>query len=118
MTYPPQYQPPQYQYPYAVVQRPPSNGQAIAAMICGIVAIAVGVWALVPLLGIISAVLAIAPAIVAVILGHVGMNTSARLNGIGRGQAITGLVLGYTTVAILAGTTIFWQVVIATSSTS
>lgn len=112
MTYPPQY--PQ---PYVVqLQRAPSNGKAIAAMVLGIVAIAVGIWSLVPLLGLIAAFLAVAPAIIAVVLGHLGMNTAQAMGGLGRSQAVTGLVLGYLTLAIIVGTTIFWIVAIGASS--
>lgn len=114
MTYPPQYQPPQYM----VVQRPPSNGQAIGAMVLGIIAAAVGVWAFIPLVGLISALLGFLPAVAAVILGHLGLVTASRMGGTGRSQAMTGLILGYITLAIIVATTIWWIVVIASSSTS
>lgn len=114
MTYPPQY--PQ---PYVVqLQRAPSNGKAVAAMVLGIVAIAVGIWSLVPFLGLVAAFLGFAPAVVAVILGHVGLSASVPLNGLGRSQAVTGLVLGYLTLAIILGTTIYWFTAIGASSSS
>ncbi|MGV2901330.1 DUF4190 domain-containing protein [Microbacterium sp. AGC62] len=114
MTYPPQY--PQ---PYIVqLQRAPSNGQAVGAMVLGIIAIAVGVWALVPFLGIVAALLGFVPAVLAVIFGHLGFNTSVRMQGIGRSQAITGFVLGYVTLAIILGTTVFWFAAIGASNYS
>ena len=115
MTYPPQYPQP----PYVVqMQRPPSNGQAIGSMVLGIIAIAVGIWSFVPLLGIVAALLGFAPAVIAVILGHVGMNTSNRLQGVGRSQAITGLVLGYITLLVIVSTTLFWVIAIGANSTT
>lgn len=116
MAYPPPYQP--YQQPYMVVQRPPSNGQAIGAMVLGIIAAAVGVWAFVPFVGLISAVLGFLPAVIAVILGHLGLNGANRMGGTGRSQAITGFILGYVTLAIIIGTTLFWIIAIIGSSNS
>lgn len=111
MTYPPQY--PQ---PYVVqLQKPPSNGQAIGAMVVGIVAAAVGVWAIIPIIGLISAFLGFIPALIAVILGHLGLRTAGAMGGIGRSQAITGLALGWVTLAIIVGTTLFWVVAMTTA---
>lgn len=98
------------QPPHTVVQlqRPPSNGLAITAMILGIVAIAIGVWSVIPFLGIVAAGLAFVPAVIGVVLGHMGVKQAQRMGGIGRGQAMTGLVLGYVTVGIIVLTTMFW----------
>ena len=71
-----------------------------------------------PFLGIVAAMLGFVPAVVAVILGHIGMNTSNKLQGVGRSQAITALVLGYLTIVIIMGTTLFWLIAIGASSTS
>lgn len=105
MTYSPQHQPPHY---VVQMQRPQSNGPAVTAMVLGIVAAAVGVWALIPILGLISAILAFLPAVVAVILGHLGLRGAHRMGGVGRSQAIAGLTLGYITLGIIIATTLFW----------
>lgn len=115
MSYPPQHQPPQY---VVQIQSPPSNGQAIAALVLGIIGAAVGVWAFVPLLGVIAAMLGFIPALLAVILGHLGMRASQRMQGAGRGQSITGLVLGYLTLGIIVATTMLWIVALAVSAAS
>jgi hypothetical protein len=68
---------------------PPSNGLAIASMVCGLISLPmmVGCW-----LGIFAAV-------PAVICGHMALSQIARqpFQG-GRGFAITGLVTGYLTI--------------------
>jgi hypothetical protein len=98
-----------YQQPYYVqIQKPPTNGLAITSMILGIVAIVIGVWAIVPFLGLAAAVAGFFPAVIAVILGHIGMARAHQMNQIGRGQAMAGLVTGYITLGIIALTTAFW----------
>jgi hypothetical protein len=100
-----------YQQPYYVqIQKPPSNGLAITSMILGIVAIVIGVWALIPFLGIFAAVTGFLPAVIAVILGHIGTLRARQMSGTGRGQAMAGLVTGYITLGIIVLTTAFWIV--------
>lgn len=95
--YPPTYsQPPVYQQPIIqpIVQPvmvavvPPTNGKATASMILGLCSLAVWFLAGIP----------------AVILGHMALKEINLSNGMqgGKGQAITGLVLGYISVAGLA----------------
>ena len=80
-----------YQQPYYVqIQKPPSNGLAITSMILGIVAVVIGVWALIPFLGIFAAVTGFFPAVIAVILGHIGMTRARQMGGTGRGQVMAG----------------------------
>lgn len=110
-----QYQPPQYVY-YAPV-RPPSNGMAVTALVMGIIAITFGIWSPVPFFGLVAASIAFVPGVLAVIFGHVGLNASAS-SRVGRGQSITGLVLGYVTVGLIVITTIGWIAMLTASSGS
>ena len=66
-----------YQVVYQQVVRPPSNGMAVAALVCGILGV-------LPALTIILIFLSPIPAILAIIFGFVGLSTSKRLNGLGR----------------------------------
>lgn len=93
---------------YQNVVRPPSNGMAVTAMVLGIVAIAVGFWSIIPILGLAAAFFAFVPAVLAVIFGTIGRTRSAALGGVGRGQALTGLVLGAVTLGIILLTTVGW----------
>jgi hypothetical protein len=67
-------------------ERPPGNGIAAAALVCGMVAMALG-WLPVVFVG--GAVLALA----ALVLGAVGLGRSRRV-GAGRGFAVGGLITG------------------------
>ena len=97
-----------YQQPYNVqIQKPPSNGLAITSMVAGIVALVIGVWALVPILGLFAAVTGFIPAVIAVITGHRGMARAREMSEIGRGQAMAGLITGYITLGIIVLTTAF-----------
>lgn len=108
----------QQQIIYQQVVRAPSNGSAVASLVLGIVAIVIGIWIPVPVLGLVMMFLAFAPALLAVIFGHVGLGYAARVGGIGRGGALTGLILGYVTLAISVITTFVWIIVAATASAS
>lgn len=106
-TTPPQYQPPvqqyapqqQYQQPqYMQLVKPPSNGLATASLVLGIITAVffftiIG-WIFVPILG-----------LLAIIFGIIGMSTAGKLNGLGKGKAITGLILGFSPIVL---TVIFW----------
>ena len=100
---PPQYAPPQYvppnyapqqYYALSVNVKARTNGAGVAAMICGIVAAVVGVWTLVPFLGM----------------------SAARRYEIGRGMSVSGLVLGYGTLALMVGVLLFWIWAIASGA--
>lgn len=99
--YPDRFTPPQSGYPlpgYPPVMAAPSNGVATAGGVCGIVAAAIS-W--IPIVNLFSFVLSI----IAVALGAVGWkraNAMQREVGrpIGRGMAITGVVLGAIGLAI------------------
>lgn len=81
-TYPPQYFP--AAYPHVVtVQKLPTSGAAVAALIFGIIS-ALGGFCL---LGI--------PCVVAVLCGHIGLADTKEGIKSGRGMAIAGLILGY-----------------------
>jgi hypothetical protein len=80
---------------------PPSNGSAVAALVLGVFAIVTGVWAPVPVLGILASTVAFVPAALAVIFGHVGLNNARKTGGAGRGMSLTGLWTGYITLAII-----------------
>lgn len=103
---------------YQQVVRAPSNGVAIAALVLGIVAIVLGVWIPIPILGLVVMFLAFVPAVLAVVFGHVGLRVAARTGGLGRGASVTGLILGYLTLAISVITTAMWIALAAASSSS
>ncbi len=95
----------------------PSNGMAVTALVLGIVAIVFGIWIPIPIFGLFMMFVAFLPAVLAIVFGHVGLNNSARA-GVGRGGALTGLVLGYLVVALSIGTTALWLIAAAASSSS
>lgn len=111
------YQPPQQQYVYQQVVKPPSNGMAVTALILGIAAIVIGVWSPIPFVGIGAAFFAFLPALLAVIFGHVGAGTAKKIS-VGKGMATTGLVLGYVTLSIIVAVTVFWIVAGVVGSTT
>jgi hypothetical protein len=96
VTQPP-YGQPHGQQPYYPPQQiilPPTSGAATAAMVLGII-------------GVVSCGFTSIPAI---ILGHMGERATVHGQKGGRGQAITGLVLGY---LIAAPWIMFWLMVMA-----
>lgn len=116
MSYQQQYQQP-HQVVYQQVVKAPSNGMAVASLILGIIAIAVGIWSPIPFVGIVTAFLAFLPAVLAVIFGHVGLSAVQKV-GVGKGQALTGLILGYVTLALIILVTFFWFSAMAVSGAS
>ncbi|KQY76087.1 hypothetical protein ASD13_07680 [Microbacterium sp. Root1433D1] len=95
-TTPPAYAP--YGAPvYPAVPAPrPTSGLAITSLICGIAGVVL-VWAIIPVLA----------SIAAVITGHMALGQTRRDPDIGgRGMAIAGLILGYAMIAIAAFTLI------------
>jgi hypothetical protein len=78
--YPP-YQPPQAYQPYPLAR--PTNGLAIAALVCGIAAFATGITC-----------------IPAIICGHMARGQIRRTGEQGDGLAVAGLILGYVSVAL------------------
>lgn len=116
---PPQQPPPaQQQVIYQQVVQAPSNGMAIASLVLGVVAIVTGIWIPIPILGLFMMFLAFVPAVLAVVFGHLGLRNAVRIGGIGRGSALTGLILGYVTLAISVITTLIWIVAAAVASAS
>lgn len=109
--------PPQQQVIYQQVVRAPSNGMAIAALVLGIVAIVFGIWIPIPVIGLFMMFVAFIPAVLAVIFGHVGLR-NWRSIGVGRGGALTGIILGYVTLGLSIVTTALWIVAVASSSTT
>lgn len=83
---------------YAPVHTPvrPTNGSAVAALICGIVGLFVSPF-------IVVFFIPIAVPIAAVILGHVARSQIKRApHTAGSGMALTGLILGYIPIALSA----------------
>jgi hypothetical protein len=76
---------------------PPTNALAIAGLVLGIVASAIG--ALIPHL-FVAMFLAFIPGLLALIFGLVGINTANRLGGRRRKQAVWAVVLGVTPVVV------------------
>jgi uncharacterized membrane protein len=102
---------------YQQVVRPATNGTAVAALVLGIVAIVLGVWVVIPIVGLFFAFISFVPAVLAVVFGFTGLRQSARA-GVGRGAAMTGLITGGITLAIVVLTTCFWVIAIAASAAS
>lgn len=110
-------QQPQQQVIYQQVIKSPSNGLAITSLVLGIIAIVIGVWSFIPILGLGAAFISFLPALIAVILGHMGLKRSTEI-GAGQGQAKTGMILGYITLGIIILTTVFWIFAMAAGSAS
>lgn len=108
---------PQHQVIYQQVVRPPSKGMAVTSLVLGIVAIVTGIWTPIPIIGLVFAFFAFLPAVLAVVFGHVGLIRS-RAIGVGRGAALTGLVLGYVTVGVIVATTLVWILALGAASAS
>ena len=117
MSNPRQYPYPQQQVIYQSVVRQPSNGMAVTALVLGIVAIVFGIWIPIPIIGLFVMFVAFLPAVLAIVFGHVGLNNFRR-NGVGRGGALTGLILGYLVIALSVGTTLLWIIAGVASSGS
>ena len=90
---------------------------AVTALVLGIVAIVFGIWIPIPIFGLFMMFVAFLPAVLAIVFGHVGLNNYRR-NGVGRGGAITGLILGYLVIALSIGTTALWIIAGVASSNS
>jgi hypothetical protein len=97
---------------YQQVVRPPSNGIAVAALVLGIVAIVLGVWMVIPIVGLFFGFISFVPAVLGVVFGALGLRQASR-SGIGRGAAMTGLVTGGLTLVIGASVTLIWIVALA-----
>lgn len=110
------YQHPPQQVTYQVV-KPPTNGMATTSLTLGIIAIVIGIWSFIPLLGLGAAFTSFLPAVLAVIFGHIGLK-KVREGNVGSGQATTGLILGYITVGIIVLTTLFWIIAMAANAGS
>jgi hypothetical protein len=82
-------------YPVPSSGSQPGDGMALTSMILGIISAAVG---FIPVIGI---CLALAPAIIGIVLGALGLKSPHR-----RGMAIAGIILSV--VGLFAGTVIFW----------
>jgi len=94
MPPPPGYMPQQQGYgqPH-MMQAAPTNSIATWAMVCGICAFLV---MMIPYLGILS--LVFAP--MGIILGAIGISKANKIGGIGKGKAVTGLILGIAWIAM------------------
>ncbi|MEX1079519.1 MAG: hypothetical protein WED09_10470 [Homoserinimonas sp.] len=80
----------------------------VAALALAIVAIAVGNWSIIPIPGLMAALFAFIQGVLAVIFGAIGRSRSGALGGLGRGQALAGLVLGAVTLGIIVLTAMVW----------
>lgn len=86
----------------------PSNGAAVAGLVLGLIAIIVGVWTIIPLIGLAAAFFSFVPALLAVIFGASGLKRF-RQTGVGRAAALTGVWTGGITLAIIILTTLWWM---------
>lgn len=89
--------------PGNINQQNTSNGMAVAALVLGIIAFLFG---LIPFVG----WLAFPLALMAVVFGGVGVSR-ANKTGVGKGMAVTGLVLG----VLYFGWKVLWVMIIATA---
>lgn len=89
-----------YPDPYAVVPAPPTNGMAVASLVCGLGQLAVG-----PPAG-----------VAAIVLGHLARRRTEVTGEQGSGMATTGLVLGY--IGVIGTLLLFLIAAIAIASTS
>lgn len=101
---------------YALIQRAPTNGPALAAMIVGMFAIAIAVFVPIPLLGFFALWPSVIAAAITVILGHIGRRSAVQI-GVGRGMATTGLWLGYGAITIVGATIAFWAIAALAAAT-
>jgi hypothetical protein len=91
---PPPFAPPPPPYPGTfIVAATPGNGVGVASGVLGIVGL---VLSFIPVLDFVGVVLAI----LAVILGAVGIQRANAAGGAGKGMAVTGLVCGLVALAI------------------
>jgi hypothetical protein len=97
---------------YSAIVRPASNGIATGALIVGIVAACFGLSVPIPLLGLLSAIIAAPLGILAVALGFPGLSRAKSL-GMGRGSALAGIILGFFALGITVVVTLGWIVAIA-----
>lgn len=77
-----------------MVQKPPSNGLALAGLILGITG---AVLALIPLVGVFLCWL---PALLAIIFGFIGISTANR-TGLRKTEAVWAVVLGFSPPVII-----------------
>jgi hypothetical protein len=97
---------PSYGQPMAyVVTQPPSSGVATASMVLGIVGLLLG-WCSCGI-----------PALLAIILGHMGLNQTRNNQKSGRGMAIAGLILGYVVIVPAIIATVFVAIALFGSAT-
>ena len=94
---------PVYGQPQQVLAVPvaqPKSGKAIASMILGFGIILPLCDIIIPFIGLLT----IPTAVIGVILGHIALNDIKKSGGTlgGKGMAITGLVLGYISIGLLA----------------
>lgn len=103
---PPQQQPPAYQPPHAYMPpQPPvaqqqANPLAITAMIAAFVSPASWIFAWIPVIGYVLAVVAPVSAILAVIFGHIALSQIKKTGQAGRGMALTGVIVGYILIGV------------------
>lgn len=77
----------------------PANPLASAALVLGIAALAIVLWRWLPIIGLAFSVAGIIVAIPAIIMGHVALQRAGSLGGEGKALALSGLIMGYFTVA-------------------
>jgi len=88
----------QYGYaPQPYVPSRPTNGMAIASLICSVAG-----WILLPLIG----------GIAGVILGHIATSQIRRTKEDGRGLAVAGLVVGYIQIGVILIVVALWILLI------
>ena len=100
-----------YQQP--MVQVPQSNDNATFSMWLGI-----ATWVCHITAGFVCFTGCIAPltTIAGIVLGHMGFNTSKEMNGMGRNEAIAGLVMNYLSLAMYAAIVVFGAAILGAFS--
>jgi hypothetical protein len=92
---------------YSPILPSAGNGLATGAMIVGIVGAFFGLSVPIPLVGILSAIIAAPLGILAVGLGFPALSR-ARSLGVGRAAALAGIILGFAAVGITVVVTLVW----------
>ena len=100
-----------YQQP--MVQVPQSNDNATFSMWLGI-----ATWVCHITAGFVCFTGCIAPltTIAGIVLGHMGFNTSKEMNGMGRNEAIAGLVMNYLSLAMYVAIVVFGAAILGAFS--
>ncbi|MDR6198518.1 hypothetical protein QE374_000427 [Microbacterium sp. SORGH_AS428] len=118
--YAPQPRYPAPQQPASTVDGPPSNNPALWSMILGAISAASLLSLLIPFFGFFIVIMTFPLSICSVALGYAGLSKAKRTGGVGRTNAIVGMILGHIVLlfAIAVGVFLLMALIAAMSSGS